>query len=61
MEADDGVTPGEIWVKGFRCRCGYTWTKRDLNDTERPKVCPSCRSPRWDSPYRWRRKDKEDD
>ena len=25
MEPDDGVTPGEIWVRGYRCRCGNVW------------------------------------
>ena len=58
MEPDDGVTPGEIWVRGFRCRCGNEWTQRDLRNTELPKVCPKCRSPRWNLPYKWRRKDK---
>jgi len=26
-------------------RCGHTWVKRIL----RPKVCPGCQSPYWDT------------
>ena len=34
-------------------RCGHTWVKR----IEKPKFCPRCRSPYWDTPrIRKRRK-----
>ena len=61
MEAE--ITPGpfEITITAFRCRCGYEWAHRELRNTERPRVCPSCKSANWDRPKRWSRKGKEDD
>ena len=35
-------------------RCGHTWVKR----IEKPKFCPKCRSPYWDTP-RIRKRRKE--
>ena len=46
---------GEVWIKGYRCRCGHEWLPRarDSSGTvERPTVCPKCKSPRWDRPKR---------
>ena len=39
-----------ITVMGYRCeRCGHEWVPRGSID-EQPRVCPKCRSPRWDTP-----------
>jgi len=39
-----------ITVMGFRCeRCGHEWIPRGETDQE-PRVCPSCKSPNWNSP-----------
>ncbi len=46
----------QVTITAFRCRCGYEWTSRHLGSTERPRVCPECKSANWDKPYRWRRK-----
>lgn len=43
----------EITVLSCRCRCGHEWIARQ---TERPRVCPSCKSPNWDKPKLWERK-----
>lgn len=51
---DDGQ-PGEFLIRAFRCRCGHEWVPQDLRAEERPRVCPRCKSPRWDKPYRFRR------
>ena len=45
---------GAFKVTAFRCRCGHEWTPRPLSSTERPRVCPKCKSPRWDQPYKFR-------
>ena len=42
-------------LPGFRCRCGHEWLPRD---TERPHVCPKCKSPRWDKEKLYERKTK---
>jgi len=44
---------GEIPSVKYRCRCGHEWYRRN---PERPIVCPDCKSPRWDKPYKFRRK-----
>ena len=49
MESTE-LAPGEIWVKGFQCRCGHVWVNRDPRNPTRPRVCPRCKSPYWDSP-----------
>ena len=38
---------GEVWIRGYRCRCGHEWLPRN---GQRPSVCPKCKSPRWDKP-----------
>ena len=49
------VQPGVFKVTAYRCRCGYEWVPRDVRSTERPRVCPKCKSPNWDRPYQFRR------
>ncbi len=40
----------EIQMKGFECnRCNHRWIPRE---GEKPKVCPKCKSPYWDTPRR---------
>ena len=48
--------PFKVTVTAYRCRCGYEWlAKGNLNnETVRPAVCPECKSPRWDRPYKFR-------
>jgi len=46
-------TIGEVKLAGYRCRCGHEWLPR--NKEERPRVCPKCKSPNWDKPFRFRR------
>jgi DNA-directed RNA polymerase subunit RPC12/RpoP len=39
-----------ITVMGYRCeRCGHEWIPRG-NVDEEPKMCPACKSVRWNSP-----------
>ncbi len=45
---------GEVWIKGYRCRCGHEWVNRGV--TERPRVCPKCKSANWDRPKKFERK-----
>jgi predicted Zn-ribbon and HTH transcriptional regulator len=45
----------EIVVWSCRCRCGHEWVSRE---PERPRVCPKCKSPNWDRPKLYERKDK---
>jgi predicted Zn-ribbon and HTH transcriptional regulator len=42
----------EITLKGYLCeRCGHKWPPKE--DTKaKPKVCPKCKSPYWDTPRR---------
>ena len=40
---------GKVLLEGCRCRCGHEWLKRGEME---PRVCPRCRSPRWDRPRR---------
>lgn len=38
----------EISLRGYECyRCNHKWIPRD---NEKPKVCPKCKSPYWDTP-----------
>ena len=46
----------QVTITAFRCRCGYEWMARSLTNTERPRVCPSCKSANWDRPHKFRRK-----
>jgi len=41
---------GVVQLTGCRCRCGHEWLPRQ--DTEKPRVCPKCKSPNWDRPSR---------
>lgn len=41
---------GMVQLLGCRCRCGHEWLPREKG--ERPNVCPKCKSPRWDKPYK---------
>ena len=60
---EGGITPGTSMemVPVHRCRCGHRWVARDAlqPNQERPSVCPSCKSPRWDKPRKWTRKGTE--
>lgn len=40
---------GVVLMWGCRCRCGHKWLPRE---TERPRVCPKCKSANWDRPKR---------
>jgi predicted Zn-ribbon and HTH transcriptional regulator len=38
----------EITLKGYLCeRCGHTWVPKE---NTKPRVCPKCKSPYWDTP-----------
>lgn len=50
----DEAALGEVWIRGYRCRCGHEWVNRGA--TERPRVCPKCKSANWDRPKKWERK-----
>jgi predicted Zn-ribbon and HTH transcriptional regulator len=48
-----GLPLGVVKLLGCRCRCGHEWLPRERGADgtfERPSVCPSCKSPRWDKP-----------
>lgn len=51
--ADKPLGAIEITVLSCRCRCGHEWVTRGL---EKPRVCPKCKSPRWDLPKKYERK-----
>lgn len=37
-------------IKGFSCeRCGHRWVSRS-DSKNMPLVCPSCKSPYWNTP-----------
>lgn len=39
-----------ITLKGFQCeRCEHKWLPKE-NTKDKPKVCPKCKSPYWDTP-----------
>ena len=46
-----GMVP--LQVTGCRCRCGHEWLPQG---SEKPRVCPKCKSPHWDLPRRWTKK-----
>ena len=56
-QAEEPLGPFQVTVTAYRCRCGHEWLPRDLTSTERPRVCPKCKSANWDRPYRFRRTD----
>jgi DNA-directed RNA polymerase subunit RPC12/RpoP len=42
----------QITLKGYLCeRCGHKWLPKD-ETKDKPKVCPKCKSPYWDTPRR---------
>jgi predicted Zn-ribbon and HTH transcriptional regulator len=43
---------GMVMLRGCRCRCGHEWLARD---SEKPRVCPKCKSPNWDRPKKFER------
>jgi predicted Zn-ribbon and HTH transcriptional regulator len=43
----------EVTVLSCQCRCGHEWITRE---SERPRVCPKCKSPNWDRPKLYERK-----
>jgi len=45
---------GMVMLQGCRCRCGHEWLPRE--GTEKPRVCPKCKSPYWDRPKQFVRK-----
>jgi predicted Zn-ribbon and HTH transcriptional regulator len=48
------VEIGMVKLLGCRCRCGHEWLPRD--PTEKPRVCPKCKTPNWDRPKKFERK-----
>ena len=55
MQGTGPAQPSTFKVTAYRCRCGHEWVPSDLRSTERPRVCPKCKSPNWDRPYQFRR------
>ncbi len=49
---DTGLGAVMLTVAGYRCRCGHEWVAKG---EERPRVCPKCKSARWDQPKLWER------
>jgi predicted Zn-ribbon and HTH transcriptional regulator len=45
---------GMVKLDGCRCRCGHEWLPRET--TDKPRVCPKCKSPYWDRPKQFERK-----
>lgn len=43
---EKGKEIGMVKLDGCRCRCGHEWLPRDK--TEKPRVCPKCKTPNWD-------------
>lgn len=40
---------GFVLLRGCRCaRCAHEWLPR--RKTEKPTICPKCKSPYWDKP-----------
>jgi len=42
---------GVVTLAGCRCRCGHEWRPREMS--EKPRVCPKCKSPNWDRPKKF--------
>ena len=39
----------KIKINGYLClRCDHKWVPRE--NSEKPTVCPKCKSPYWDTP-----------
>ncbi|QJW98753.1 hypothetical protein FTUN_6348 [Frigoriglobus tundricola] len=45
---------GMVPLIGCRCRCGHEWLPREA--TDKPRVCPKCKSANWDRPKQFERK-----
>lgn len=58
MQDSEPERPDTFQVTAYRCRCGHEWVPADIRSEERPRVCPKCKSPNWDRPYRFRRRDR---
>ena len=56
---DEVLQPGEFQTTAYRCRCGHAWLPKSLKTIERPRVCPSCKSPYWDRPRKVPKKASE--
>jgi hypothetical protein len=42
-------------MEAFQCeRCDHQWCPKS-KDSSKPKTCPKCRSPYWDTPRRNKR------
>lgn len=48
---------GMVKLDGCRCRCGHEWLARDKS--EKPRVCPKCKSANWDRPKQFSRNGRE--
>lgn len=49
LEGGHGMARVPITVMGFHCeRCSHEWIPRRPDSD--PRVCPSCKSPYWDTP-----------
>lgn len=50
MRSRSGKTlMAKIQLDGYKCeRCDHEWVPRDK--TEKPTICPKCKSPYWDKP-----------
>lgn len=48
-DADSNYTQrGKVELPRFKCkRCGHSWHPRK---PQKPRVCPKCKSPYWDTP-----------
>ena len=55
MGTQGSSVPSTFQVTAYRCRCGHEWVPRNLKQIERPRVCPKCKSPNWDRPYKFRK------
>jgi predicted Zn-ribbon and HTH transcriptional regulator len=55
VKQNEQVLEAEIgMVKLLGCRCGHECLPRD--PTEKPRVCPRCKTPNWDRPKKFARK-----
>lgn len=45
---------GMAKIDGCRCRCGHEWRPHTVS--ERPSVCPVCKTANWDKPKKYERK-----
>ncbi len=50
MRIQNRVSMASVKLDGFLCeRCDHTWIAR-AQTTDKPRVCPKCKSPYWDTP-----------